>query len=438
MVQNSFAGKTFWVVAEVSGLRYYSGKNYYFLNLVEKAPESNSLLTTIAATVWSHGVNRIRRFESLTGQKFDNNLQLLLQVRVEYHIAYGLKLNILDVDPSFTLGKLAMEKQLTLDRLVEENPGFVMLTDGEYSSFNKLRIPPTVIQRIALIGSPGTDGFRDFIHEIESNLYDYKFQIDEYPAPVQGVGADLKLVEKLIEIVSLEINYDAVAIVRGGGADTDLIAFNSYRLSRAIARFPIPIITGIGHTRNESIADLMAWRSLKTPTKVAAFIIDHNKSFEDQLLLVGSRIFEYAPALVSRKKEQLHYLNTALQGSMKEVTFVHRQNLNELRNSFTSHALTGLRNRSGEVQSILQMVKQATKHLLVIEQNRLSAMGQTLKMMGPEKILKRGFSLVFHNGKLVKDAALLKPGSAITTQFHDGRVTSEVTDVNLSHGEDDL
>ncbi|RYG37508.1 MAG: hypothetical protein EOO01_30150, partial [Chitinophagaceae bacterium] len=351
---------------------------------------------------------------------------------------YGLKLNILDVDPSFTLGKLAMEKQATLNRLVEENPGFVFLIDGEYSSFNKLRVANTVIQRIALIGSPGTDGFRDFIHELENNFFGYKFRVDEYAAPVQGIGADLKMVEKLIEIVSLEIEYDAVVIVRGGGADTDLMAFDSYNLSRAIAHFSVPVITGIGHTRNESIADLMAWRSLKTPTKVAAFIIDHNKSYEDKVLQACSTIFEYTPALVNNKKEQLYHLNSALQVGMKEITFVHREYLGSIRNTIASQALTGLRKRSGEGQSIQQMIRHASKHLLLIQQSQLTTIEQTVKMMGPERILKRGFALVYQDGKLVKDASTLKLGVITTTQFHNGWVTSEVTGINLNDGENDL
>lgn len=438
VIRNHFSAKTFWVVAEVSGLKYYAGKNYYFLNLVEKAPSSNTLLTSISATVWSQGVNQVRKFETVTGQRFENNLQLLLQVRVEYHITYGLKLNILDVDPRFTLGKLAMERQLILHRLVEENPGYISLQEGSYITFNQLRVTSPVIQRIALIGSPGSDGFRDFMHELESNYYGYKYRVDQYPAAVQGAGAEVQLVEKLAEIVKLEIDYDAVVIVRGGGADTDMMAFDSYLLSRAIAKFPIPVITGIGHTRNESIADMMAFRALKTPTKAAAFLIEHNYIFEEQLNQSWKNISVYAAALLSNRREHLYHLRSALQASMRESVFVHQENLARLRSSIAGNASTGLRRKGNEIHSLVILIRQVTKHFVIMQGNNLQKIKQAVTLMGPEKMLKRGFTLVYHDGKLVKNPSLLKPGELIQTVFHQGSVGSVVNNININDGKTDL
>ncbi len=408
------------------------------MNLVEKSPLSNSLVTSISATVWSTGVNRVRNFEKVTGQRFDNGLQYLLQVKVEYHIAYGLKLNILDLDPRFTLGKLAMERQLTLNRLLNENPGFVTMIDGEFSSFNKLRVRPTVIQRIALIGSPGTDGFRDFIHELEHNLFEYKFQIDRYPAAVQGTDADLRMTEKLIEILTLEIKYDVVVVVRGGGADTDLMAFDSYMLSRAIARFPIPVITGIGHTRNESIADMMAWKALKTPTKAAAFIIDHNKGFEDSITLLWKHITTFTPVLINREKEQLFRARSALHSAVQETSFLHRQNLMLLKNEIANRAKSGISRNSSDLQTLQVALTNLVKTSFQNQREELKLIGHGIKMMGPEKILKRGFALVYRNGKLVKDPALLDKNDKIQTRFYNAEIDSTITGVNLKYGETDL
>lgn len=363
---------------------------------------------------------------------------MLLQVKVEYHITYGLKLNILDVDPRFTLGKLAMERQLTLNRLVEENPDYVFLADGEYTSFNKLRVPPNVIQRIALIGSPGTDGFRDFVHELESNLFNYKFRIDQYPAAVQGIDADTRMTEKLIEIVTLGIHYDAVVIVRGGGADTDLVAFDSYLLSRAIARFPVPVITGIGHTRNESVADLMAWRALKTPTKAAAFIIDRNRNFEDLLFLEWEKITRCVPKFINNEKEELNFLQSTFHASVREVSFVHREILTQLQNNLGRKALAKIEYQSAVLDSFGRSLKQTSRHFLQMQDEKLGKLGQAIKMMGPETILKRGFALVFKEGKVVRDASSLNEGEKIETHFYKSIMTSRVTEVNLRNGETNL
>jgi exodeoxyribonuclease VII large subunit len=396
------------VIAELTNLKFYPAKNYYFLDLVEKDPYTNTVLTSIKANAWSTAVQRIKRFENITGQAFDNNIRLLLQVTVEYHITYGLKLNIIDVDPAFTIGNLEQQRQETLALLLKNNAGYIDLVQGEYLTYNKSLDLNPVIQRIALIASRDSDGFRDFMHELENNAYDYIFYVDLYAAQVQGAGMETGIVNKLVEIFTSGKEYDAVAIVRGGGAQTDLLIFDSYELAKAVAKFPIPIFTGIGHTRNESITDMMAFMATKTPTKVAATILAHNRHFEEQLEAHEKTIVSKTLELLANHSLALSQANGMIIAAAKDL--LHQQVL--------------------KLAQVSSTIKDASGRIISNSKNELNNYSQLVKHLSPETVLKRGYALVYYDGKIITDANKLKKGVAITTVMATGDIESTVTQVN--------
>jgi exodeoxyribonuclease VII large subunit len=319
VITANFAARTYWIIAEITNLKHYPQKNYYFFDLVEKDPATHAVLTSIKANAWSTAVMRIRNFEQVTGQKFDNNINVLMQVSVEYHISFGLKLNVHDVDPAFTIGNLEKQKQATLQLLLDHNPGYITSEDGQYNTFNKKLSLNPVIQRIALIASPNSDGYNDFKHELEHNIYGYVFTLDEYPAQVQGAGMEAGIVKKLVDIFIANKGYDAVVIVRGGGSQTDFLIFDSYEVGKAIARFPVPVFTGIGHTRNESIADMMAHSATKTPTKVAESIIAHNRAFEERVLFFQKAIVAKANELIGAQHLAISHAKAAVHTASVDI-----------------------------------------------------------------------------------------------------------------------
>lgn len=408
VISSNFSNRSYWVIAEITNLKFYPAKNYYFLDLVEKDAYSNTVLTSIKANAWSTATQNIKRFERLTGQPFDNNIKVLLLVSVDYHITYGLKLNIIDVDPAFTIGKLEQERQAILALLLQNNAGYIDLIQGEYLTFNKsLELNP-VIQHIALIGSPDSDGFRDFMHELHNNAHGYAFFVDSYAAQVQGAGMEAGIVNRLIEIFTSGKAYDAVAIVRGGGAQTDMLIFDSYELAKAVAKFPIPVFTGIGHTRNESITDIMAFMATKTPTKVAAMMIAHNRRFEELLEAMEKMIVAKTLETLSSHALELSQANGRIAAAAKDL--LHHQLL--------------------KLSQINGSIKEGSARLLSSAKNRLLGYAQLVKHLSPETVLKRGYALVYHEGKIVMDVDTLKPGSEVTTQLAAGHFQSTVTGVN--------
>jgi exodeoxyribonuclease VII large subunit len=408
VIAANFSHSTYWVIAEITNLKFYPLKNYYFLDLVEKDVFSNTVLTSIKANAWSTATQRIRHFEKVTGQLFDNNIKVLLQVTVEYHITYGLKLNIIDVDPAFTIGKLEQQRQATLALLLQQNAGYIDFIQGEYITFNKsLEINP-VIQNIALIGSPDSDGYRDFMHELHNNAYGYAFYVDSYAAQVQGAGMEQGIISRLVEIFTSGKAYDAVAIVRGGGAQTDLLIFDAYDLAKAVAKFPIPVFTGIGHTRNESITDMMAFMASKTPTKVAAIMIAHNRRFEETLALLEKTVVSKTLEILARQHIAVNMAKEHIATAAKDL--LHQQWLTLAQLHSTA--------REGSMRIVQRSL------------NTLTNYAQLVKHLSPETVLKRGYALVQQAGKIVTDVNELKEGARITTLMATGKFDSTITDVN--------
>jgi len=303
-IQYQFEGESYWVSAQITNVKKYEGNRRCYLTLEEY--EGTQKTAEIKAVFWSNTYSEIEKFERLTKQVFKNGIEIICRVKVRFHPVYGLNCDVLEIDAAHTVGSIELEKQKTIARLLTENPSTIQLFDGVFRTYNN-RLPlPLVIKTIALITAPNSDGQRDFLQELQQNKHGYTFVIKEFLCTIQGDTAHELILQQLQAIEASGIPFDLVAIVRGGGSQTDFKPFDDYELARTVAAFPFPILTGIGHDRNQSIIDLMA-REQKTPTKVATLIIDHNFEFENQIIQLKTNFFEAIKRQLQNASEQLKY-----------------------------------------------------------------------------------------------------------------------------------
>jgi len=299
-IHREFENQSFWVSARAMNVKKYESSRRCYLTLEENSHGNKT--AEIRAVFWSNFYSEIEKFEKVGKQLFRDGVEIICKVRVRFHQVYGLSLEVTELDVAHALGTLEMEFQQTLDRLAKENPKDIKVIDGMYLTSNNQLPLPAIVKRIALITAPNSDGQRDFIQELKNNKHGYIFQTEEFLATIQGDAAADNLLEQL-ELAE-KGNFDVVAMVRGGGSLSDFRPFNNYALARRMARFPIPILTGIGHDRNKSIADMMA-RELKTPTKVAAYLVDHNFEFENRLIQLKTAFQEAIENQLQQAKDHL-------------------------------------------------------------------------------------------------------------------------------------
>jgi len=312
-IRNRFSGNIFWITAEITDVKKQPAKQWCFLKFIEK--EGANITTEMRGVFWSNAYHNIVAFERETQQVFTSGLQITCGVRVRFHKRYGIDLEVLEIDFAYAVGKLELERKHTLIRLINENPSIQMLADGRYITLNKLVVLPRVFKSIALITAPASDGYRDFTTIIQQNKYGYAFTVHSFLTTIQGDTAGQLIIQQLRNILESRIHFDVVVIVRGGGSDIDFKSFNEYELARAVALFPLPVFTGIGHDRNTSIVDLMA-RQLKTPTDVAGYIIDNNMAFEREMDHLKERFFNSV-------RNVLNDAATALTGYKQRVKNLH-------------------------------------------------------------------------------------------------------------------
>jgi exodeoxyribonuclease VII large subunit len=379
---SKFGPNTFWVKAETSDIKNYFDRQYCFLTLVEK--DANTTIAKMDAVIWRQQYHIIKEFSLATGISFDKNISLLMRVQVGFNAQYGLRLQILELDSGFTLGAIELQRQATLRQLVEKNPHTISLINGAYVTLNAKLMLPMVLQKIALITAPGSDGERDFKHELMHNALGYYFEVDSYLTQIQGKDADKAILGQLDLILNIGKKYDLVAIVRGGGSQLDFSAFDTYDLGLKIATFPIPVVAGIGHERNVSITDLMCFSSLKTPTKAASFIIEHNGIFEQQIERLKSRLVYVADGIIQSSKNNVERASVALKNAA--------------------------------------LIFFKDKH------NALNQKTLTVKLLDPSNVLARGYAILQNQNGIIMQADKLKKGDKITATTKDA-VLDLITDV---------
>lgn len=291
-------------------VKKYTGNRRCYLTLEEQG--NGVKIAEARAVIWSNYYGQVEDFERATKQTFADGIQIQCLVEVRYHKVYGLNLDIVKIDFAHTLGEQELLRQRTLERLLADNPKHIRLIEGRYMTYNNHLPLPRCITRVALITAPNSDGQRDFLQELTKNRHDYVFDIDEYSTTIQGDTAAASIRKQLGKIAEAAVPYDVVAIVRGGGAQSDFAVFDEYALCQCVALFDTPIFTGIGHDRNQSISDMMA-RELKTPTRVASYLVDHNFEFENSVLYLSNKLDVTIQSMLREAKNKIEYATRIVQ-----------------------------------------------------------------------------------------------------------------------------
>ena len=394
---NTTLEPSYWVVAEIAELRTnYSGHCY--LEFIQKEEESGKVLAKIRGTIWSYTYRTVSAwFQSITGEELRSGLTVLANVQVQFHEVYGLSLNVKDIDPNFTLGERARKKQEIIKQLEE---------DGIFEMNKSLKLP-LVPQRIAVISSETAAGYGDFINQITHNDFGYKIETLLFPATMQGDKAPDAIINALLQVHNAMDRFDAVIIIRGGGAQVDLDCFDHYELAAHIAQFPLPVFTGIGHERDETISDLVAHTSLKTPTAVAEFLLRGIRQYDENITI----LFENIASVASRSIEQAQY------------------NLREISHRFKGLFVKRLDAGNNKLDRLSQQLNYSTKRLLSEEANKLQMIEKTFHLINPENVFKKGYSFTSKNGKSINGQEI-KEGDQLITTNSSYRIASEVKKID--------
>lgn len=435
-INGVFGSNTFWVVADVSNYTYKPQSNFHYFELVEKDKSSSKILAKISGRAWGNASVNISNFEKATGQQFKNDINVLVQVAVQYNPAFGLQLNLLDIDTSFTLGRFEQQRKETLEKLVRDNPSFIRVVDGQYHTRNSDLPLNRVMQRIAVISSDTSAGYHDFMHTLTTNAFGYHFEVDDYFALVQGEGNAKQFLSKLIEVFESRKPYDALVIIRGGGAQTDFLIFDNYELNRAIAKFPVPVITGIGHQKNETIADLMAHTSTKTPTKAAELLIAHNRHFEESLLSLQQQLVIKTFQLVNLQKEQLNRMNQVTINSVKNLLHEKHRDILNLSGMILTNPKIILSNKKKDLDNLLANIKSYNRMYFSNQARYISHFQSVVRLMSPQNILNKGFAIVRIGDVIVNDASLIEEGTELTITLAAAQINTKVLSKTNSNGKE--
>ncbi len=435
-IDEAFLNKTWWIIADVTNHTFKAAKSYHHLELVEKDPSSTSVIARMQTKAWSYGASSIEQFERSTGQRFTNNIQVLVNVSVTYHAMFGLQLNINEVDSNFTIGLLEQQRQATLKRLVENNPDSIQRSGDRYSTRNQGLKLNKVLQRIAVVSSSTSAGWQDFHAALGSNEFGYQFIIDDYFTAVQGEANANVFVNKMVEIFTTGKAYDAVVIIRGGGAQTDFQLFDEYVMGRVIAKYPIPVITGIGHQKNETITDLMAHTQTRTPTQAAEFITHHNRAFEETILDLQNKVVIKSQQLFSLHLQLLSRLNTAIVNQSGAMVYTKKSALITAASFFTGKPRILLSAKRNQLDTVFSTVVSCTNRYTTGQKKNLEHYRTLMKLLSPEKLLKRGFAIVKNNNKIISDPDELVNGHDFAIIFGHQEITATTKEKKAYDGKD--
>lgn len=434
---------SYWLAAEISELRVASNGHCY-LEFVQKDEFSGSLVAKARANIWRKNYLTLgARFVQATGQPLAAGIKVLVQVEVTFHELYGYALQVIDIDPAYTLGDLAQRRQAILQQL--EDDGIIDL--------NKELPLPRVISRIAIISSPTAAGYGDFCNQLQQSGYAFTTRL--FPAAMQGERVEDSVIEALNDIAAQQDRWDVVVIIRGGGATTDLGGFDSYLLAANVAQFPLPVLTGIGHERDETIIDRVAHTRFKTPTAVAAYLIESRADEGALLADLRQRLVQAVARRVQTESQRLDRLTQLMRLSSVQATARRRQQFDSLAHRYQRAAerfTTRQRERQLRLAATLQVLVKAWlerehTHIATLaqradrepglmidrEHRRLKALQRSVRLAGPERILSLGFTMTLKDGHPVSSVTQLAPGDRIVTRLADGEVQSQVKAITPNH-----
>lgn len=393
---NQTYNEAYWVRAETSDVRHHRNGHCY-LEFIEKAKDGHSIMAKARGTIWASTFNLLKPyFEQQTGQSFNSGITVLVRVTVSFHETYGFGLNVVDIDPSYTLGEIARNRMMVLKQLEE---------DGVLTMNKELPLAEP-LNRIAVISSQTAAGYEDFQNQLEGNRTGVVFHTKLFPAIMQGDRSESSIIAALEEIYLHKELFDVVVIIRGGGATSDLSCFDSYELALNAAQYPLPIISGIGHERDVTVLDAVAHTRVKTPTAAAEFLIDRAMATVEQLMNLQDRLIDAAKSILDNEERQLNSWSKDVYHSSRSL----------------------LQTSGSNLMYLGEKLKSVVNHRVERERFAIERFEHFVSLSLPENMLKRGYSITLHKGKTIKSVTDLSEGDIITTQLKDGSIDSKIVD----------
>lgn len=409
----------YWVEAEISELRVVRGNCY--MELVQKAEDTRTPVARASAKCWRTYWTLVQSsFERVTGRQICPGIKVMMRVHADFHEAYGFSWIVTDINPEYTLGDIARRRREIIARLKEE---------GVFDLQKELIIP-LFAQRVAVISSDNAAGYDDFCNQLQNNEKGLAFSVKLYPAVMQGESTETSVIDALDRIYKDEDKFDVVVIIRGGGATSDLSGFDTLSLAENVANFPLPIIVGIGHNRDESVLDLVANMSVKTPTAAAAFLIDRLAAVAARVDAAATSLSKYVTNRIEQEKSRIKYLSTVLPSLYAAVKSRENMRISRMSDSLYVAVRQIVASEKARLDLMPQRLSGAWRQAVTGESHRLQMLEQRVAASDPKRMLARGYTLTLHDGRAVTDLSSLKKGDMLTTLFAGGEVVSEVNKIS--------
>lgn len=414
-VINTTMSRSYWVEAELSEVR--ENRGHCYMELIEKNENSNVPIARASAKCWSNIWSAIKPyFIRITGQQIRAGMKVMLQVHAQFHPQYGFSWIVDDINPEYTMGDMMRKRQEIIRQLKEE---------GVYDLQKELSLP-LFAQRIAVISSATAAGYGDFCNQLENNELGLYFHVELFPTIMQGDNVESSIIASLNHINNREEEFDCVVIIRGGGATADLSGFDTLGLAENVANFPLPIITGIGHERDESILDMVSYRRVKTPTAAAAYLINHLTSTLIRVENAQSTIIDYVKKALEIENMRIKHIGAQIPVLFSIVRTKQEARLESLFQRLFTASKELMKQSDFLLLSLQQRVQPAVRGRLSSEHHRLDVLEHRARLLDPTLLLKRGYSITLHNGKAIHNANDLKIGDTITTLLEIGQIESKV------------
>lgn len=404
-----------WVVAETSDVRQSGGHCY--LELVQKDAQTGQTLARMRGIVWASVYARLRcEFERATGQPFASGMNVMVEVSANFHEQYGLSVVITGINPTYTLGDMARQRLEILNRLRSE--GII--------DMNKQLPWADVAQRVAVISAAGAAGYGDFMNQLHNNPSGIKFYTCLFPAVMQGQSTVTSVIAALERINDYADLFDCVVIIRGGGSTSDLNSFDNYDLAANVAQFPLPVICGIGHDRDNTVVDSVASVRVKTPTAAAEWLLDRAQSALDHVNALTDMVVDSATQMLSGARQQLAYFTSGIPLMADNIVVRHRARLQQIAAAIPVVAARRIDGAGKDLAFASQRVAMAARQCVANEWQRVTGLEKQVELLSPDRVLRRGYSLTLRDGHVVTSASSLRAGDSLVTRFADGERTSVV------------
>lgn len=404
-----------WVVAETSDVRQSGGHCY--LELVQKDAQTGQTLARMRGIVWASVYARLRcEFERATGQPFASGMNVMVEVSANFHEQYGLSVVITGINPTYTLGDMARQRLEILNRLRSE--GII--------DMNKQLPWADVAQRVAVISAAGAAGYGDFMNQLHNNPSGIKFYTCLFPAVMQGQSTVTSVIAALERINDYADLFDCVVIIRGGGSTSDLNSFDNYDLAANVAQFPLPVICGIGHDRDNTVVDSVASVRVKTPTAAAEWLLDRAQSALDHVNALTDMVVDSATQMLSGARQQLAYFTSGIPLMADNIVVRHRARLQQIAAAIPVVAARRIDGAGKDLAFASQRLAMAARQCVANERQRVTGLEKQVELLSPDRVLRRGYSLTLRDGYVVTSASSLRAGDSLVTRFADGERTSVV------------